>query len=374
MSALKWRSDIDGLRAVSVLAVILYHYQMLPFLSGGFVGVDVFFVISGYLITSIIVREVAEERFSFLDFYDRRVRRILPATLATVFLTLLAGYFILLPGSYAVLGETSAYAALGLANFYFLWNTDYFDAAAEMQPLLHMWSLAVEEQFYLFWPILILLVHKCFARSARALPLFLLTAVLAGFAMAIWVVSNDSKTGFYMIHARAWELALGGLLVYAPVITRRVVADLASAIGMALVLGSMFLLNTKMAFPGWNALYPCLGAALILWPKAANTWVARGLSIAPMVFIGKISFSLYLVHWPLLVLYRHYGTGKMPGLSEALILTVLCFVIAYLCWRFVEQPFRQPRHGRVLNVSVGATAMCFVAVLGAGVLNQKGLP
>ncbi|ATH82688.1 hypothetical protein CO724_16505 [Ectopseudomonas mendocina] len=374
MATLKWRSDIDGLRAISVIAVILYHYQLLPLMSGGFVGVDVFFVISGYLITAIIVREVSEGRFSFLDFYDRRVRRILPAALATVFFTLLAGYFILLPSSYAVLGETSAYAALGLANFYFLWNTDYFDAAAEMQPLLHMWSLAVEEQFYLFWPILILLVHKLFGRSPKALPAFLLAAVVVGLAVAVWVVSKDSKTGFYMIHARAWELALGGLLVYAPLISRRMVAEIMSLMGMMLVLGSMFLLNTKMTFPGLNALYPCLGAALLLWPKSASTWMARGLSLAPMVFIGKISFSLYLVHWPLLVLYRHYGTGKMPELSEALVLTVFCFLLAYLFWRYIEQPFRKPRQGRILNVSAGATAMCFVALIGVGVLNQKGLP
>ncbi|GIZ11940.1 acyltransferase family protein [Pseudomonas sp. NCCP-436] len=374
MATLKWRSDIDGLRAISVIAVILYHYQLLPLMSGGFVGVDVFFVISGYLITGIIVREVSEGRFSFLDFYDRRVRRILPAALATIFLTLVAGYFILLPGNFAVLGETSAYAALGVANFYFLWNTDYFDAAAEMQPLLHMWSLAVEEQFYLFWPILILLVHKLFGRSSKALPAFLLAAVVVGFAMAVWVVSRDSKTGFYMIHARAWELALGGLLVYAPVIGRRLVAELMALAGMALVLGSVFLLNTKMTFPGLNALYPCLGAALLLWPKSDNTWMARGLSLAPMVFIGKISFSLYLVHWPLVVLYRHYGTGRMPGLSEALVLVVLCFVLAYLCWRFVEQPFRKQRKGRVFNVSVGAAVMCSVAALGVAVLGLKGLP
>lgn len=374
MATLKWRSDIDGLRAISVIAVILYHYQLLPLMSGGFVGVDVFFVISGYLITAIIVREVSEGRFSFLDFYDRRVRRILPAALATVFFTLLAGYFILLPSSYAVLGETSAYAALGLANFYFLWNTDYFDAAAEMQPLLHMWSLAVEEQFYLFWPILILLVHKCFGRAPKALPAFLLAAVVVGFAVAVWVVSKDSKTGFYMIHARAWELALGGLLVYAPLISRRMIAEIMSLMGMVLVLGSMFLLNTKMTFPGLNALYPCLGAALLLWPKSASTWMARALSLAPMVFIGKISFSLYLVHWPLVVLYRHYGTGRMPGLIEALMLVALCFVLAYLCWRFVEQPFRKPRKGQVFNVSMGAAVMCSVVAVSLAVLHLKGLP
>jgi len=374
MNAMTYRPDIDGLRALAVLSVVLFHYQLGP-VPGGFVGVDVFFVISGYLITAIISGEIERGGFSFLGFYDRRVRRILPAALVVIVASLVAGYFILLPTAYAILGGSAGYSAAGLANLYFFWNTGYFDASAEMQPMLHMWSLAVEEQFYLVWPLVLLLAARLSSNSRPVIAGILAAIIVASFATSVAILEvGDPKVGFYMLHSRAWELALGGLLVFLPRISGRIFAELLSLAGLGLVIGAFFLLDAESKFPGINAAYPVVGAALLVWPKNRATWVGSLLSLRPLVFIGKISFSLYLYHWPLLVFYRLYGTGEPPETTAALVLVLASFILAVLSWRFIEQPFRKRRGGMGANVALGATAIVMVAAGGLAVASSGGVP
>ncbi|WP_132998842.1 acyltransferase family protein [Luteimonas arsenica] len=374
MTPITYRPDIDGLRALAVLSVVLFHYQLGP-VPGGFVGVDVFFVISGYLITAIIAGEIGRGSFSFTGFYDRRVRRILPAALVVVLASLVAGYFILLPTAYTTLGASAGYSAAGLANFYFLWNTGYFDASAEMQPMLHMWSLAVEEQFYLVWPVILLVVARLSSNSPRIIAGALAAIILASFATSVAILEvGDPKIGFYMLHSRAWELALGALLVFLPRIPGRVFAEVLSLLGLGLVVAAFFLLDAESKFPGANAAYPVVGAALLVWPREQGTWIARLLALPPLVFIGRISFSLYLYHWPVLVFYRLYGTGEQPGTREALWLALASLVLAVLSWRFIEQPFRRRRGRKGVNVAVGSTAIVAVAACGLAVATSGGLP
>lgn len=363
MKTANYRPDIDGLRTVSVVSVLCYHYGLGP-ITGGFVGVDVFFVISGYLITSIIFREMQQGRFSILGFYDRRIRRILPATLLTIIATAAAGYFVLLPSDYAAFGESAAYASFGVANFFFLWNTGgYFDSRADLMPLLHMWSLAVEEQFYLVWPLLLLAVFSISRGSRYAVAGALAAIIVVSFGLAVWTMSLDRQLAFYMLHSRAWELALGAAIAFLPVLTSRPAGEVLSIAGIGLIFFGIFTLTSKSPFPGWNALYPCVGAALLIWPQKHRTIVARVLSVGPMVFIGKISFSLYLWHWPVLVLYRHHGLGDMPPLADRIWLAAVALVLAAASWWLVEEPFRRRRPRKIVAVASGLAAMSVSAAI-----------
>lgn len=367
MNTAGYRPDIDGLRTISVVSVLCYHYGFGPF-TGGFVGVDVFFVISGYLITSIIFREMQQGRFSLLGFYDRRVRRILPATLLTIIATAAAGYFVLLPSDYAAFGESAAYASFGVANFYFLWNTGgYFDSRADLMPLLHMWSLAVEEQFYFLWPILLMAVFSLSRGSRYAIAGTLAAIVVISFSIAVWTVNVDRQLAFYMIQSRAWELAIGAAVAFLPAMSSRPAGEVLSIAGIGLISFGVFGLTSQSPFPGWNAVYPCVGAALLVWPQMHRTVVARALSFPPMVFIGKISFSLYLWHWPLLVLYRHHGLGEMPPLADRIWLAAIAVVLAAASWWLVEEPFRRRRPRQIAAVASGLAAMSATAALAAAI-------
>lgn len=373
LAANSYRPEIDGLRTISVLAVILYHYDFGPF-SGGFVGVDVFFVISGYLITSIIFAEMQKGKFSLWAFYDRRVRRILPASLLTIVATGIAGYFILLPSDYAAFGGSAIASAFGLANFYFLWNSGgYFDNAADLMPLLHMWSLGVEEQFYIFWPILLWGIVVLSKGSAKAASTALILIIAVSFGTAVYLTRTDQPVAFYMLHTRAWELAVGALLVFAPRIGNRLSGEAVATLGLALIFGSIFLLTSKMPFPGWNALYPCLGAALIIWPKTTPPFTEWLLRQRPVTFIGLISFSLYLWHWPVLVLYRQMGVGEMPPYIDRVLLVCLAVALSVASYWFVEQPMRKWRPQYKRSVAAGLAAMTAVAVAGNMLSVNKGL-
>lgn len=290
-----YRSDIDGLRAVAVLGVLVYHYGA-TWLPGGFTGVDVFFVISGFLITSILRREILAGEFSLLGFYDRRLRRIAPALFAVLLVSLVAGWFLLIPGDYADMAKSAAYSAGGLGNLYFFWNTGYFDQAADLQPMLHMWSLGVEEQFYFVWPPLLFLLMTRLS-SQRVVVGVLAIGLAVAFAFAVWDVSVHPKAAFYLPHARAWELALGAILAFLPRIGNRLLSEVMVAAGLALIAWSYLVITSKDPFPGLNAAYACIGAALVIWPKSP-TFFAGPLSLRPMVWVGLISYSLYLWHWP----------------------------------------------------------------------------
>ena len=370
-----YRSDIDGLRAVAVLTVVLYHYGIAPF-SGGFIGVDVFFVISGYLITKNLFSDLSGEQFSLVRFYDRRFRRILPALLVVLVASLAAGYVLLLPGDFARLGESGMFAAFGFSNFYFLWSSGYFDPAAEMQPLLHTWSLAVEEQFYLFWPILMWCVWRL-RQSSMLLLAMLAVIALASFASSVYWVEADQPVAFFMLHTRAWELAAGAALVFAKPIASRALGEAMGWGGLALISYAAVVLTAETAFPGWNALYPCVGAALLVWPKSVPTTPDRLLSLRPAVFIGLISYSLYLWHWPILVFFRHYANAGMPTLAEATILIALSIAAAWLSLHLVERPVRQMRFkswAPGYTIAAGALAMGATAAIASYPYLAGGLP
>lgn len=367
-----YRADIDGLRAVAVLLVAAYHFGFTQ-VPGGFVGVDVFFVISGYLITTIISREMLNDRFSLAAFYSRRIRRILPALLAVVVASLIAGYFILMPGDYQSTGWQATTAVLGVSNLYFLQNTGYFDQASDLLPLLHTWSLGVEEQFYLLWPILLAVIVRAFQKSLRPVILALMAILAVSFAAACFGVAEDPQTAFFLPHARAWELALGALLVFVPKMPAKW-AQAASALGLVLIAGSALTLASTDPFPGMNALPPCLGAALLVWPGRQASVAARLLSLEPLRQIGLASYSIYLWHWPVLVFYRHYNLGEMPTEPIAALLLIVSLGLGFLSLRFIERPFRAVRLPSFRTIVAGAACSGVVAASGLALAAADGLP
>ena len=365
-TTLGYRPEIDGLRAIAVLSVLAFHYGA-P-VPGGFTGVDVFFVISGFLITRILAADIAADRFSVLGFYDRRVRRILPALLAMLAASLIAGAFLLQPGDYVDLAASGGYAAVGVSNFFFLYNTGYFDQVVELIPLLHTWSLAVEEQFYLAWPLMLVVLAAGRSRAAVAVTIGAIVAICCAGSIAYFYF--DPKAAFYLPLLRAWELGLGALLVFVPPLSRGAGA-LAICSGLALI-GAGFAVVSPDRFPGAAALYPCVGAALVIWPRAQGTTADRVLgTLAP---IGLISYSLYLWHWPLWVFFRIYINNAVPTAAQASVLAAVSMLLAAASYRYIEQPFRRPRWTAPRTVAVGlagVAAMLFLSVL---VQRSNGLP
>jgi peptidoglycan/LPS O-acetylase OafA/YrhL len=364
---LKYRADVDGLRAIAVLSVMAFHYGV-P-VRGGFAGVDVFFVISGFLITQILFAEMQAGKFSLLGFYDRRIRRILPALLVMLSVTLLVGRFLLMPGDYQTLAASAAAAAFGASNFYFLNHTGYFDQAADLMPLLHTWSLAVEEQFYLVWPGLLLLIVAAARKRADAA---VITAVvtIAIFGASLVYFTVDVKGAFYMAPPRAWELALGALLVLLPALPR-FLGSIAKFAGLALI-GYGFVRINANSFPYIAAVLPCVGAALVIWPCESDNAPARWLGkLAP---IGLISYSLYLWHWPIWVFFRIYINHGQPQLHEALALGIASILAATLSYRLVECPFRTPRFRASQNVWVGLAGSLALFCAAMFVHSDDGIP
>jgi peptidoglycan/LPS O-acetylase OafA/YrhL len=365
----KFRPDIEGLRAISVLSVLAYHYGV-PWLGGGFTGVDVFFVISGYLITTILVDDIGQGKFSPLGFYDRRVRRILPAMLVVTAATLLAGYFILLPSDYELAARQAVYSLAGAANIYFWLNTGYFDRQADLLPSLHMWSLAVEEQFYIVWPPLLYLITRLvplqFWRVAVVAAL-----IVASFIASVLIVKVDPKTAFFLPHTRACELGLGAIIAFLPRFSGRYLSEGMAVIGLGLIAIGVTRLNNHTPFPGAAALLPCVGAALLIYPKAATTSAAM-LSIGPMQWFGARSYSLYLWHWPVLVLFRHYINGESPSPPEAAALAVVSVAFAWLSFEFIEQPLRRRRIGRAATVLAGLGCAALVGFASLTIVRSEG--
>jgi len=372
--SIRYRPDIDGLRAVAVLPVVLFHANLLG-LKGGFVGVDVFFVISGFLICSLIVKELDRGDFSVLRFYERRCRRILPALFAMFAVTSGLSALVLMPPDLAGFGRSLLSSVGFVSNVYFWKVSGYFDGAAEFKPLLHTWSLSVEEQFYLVVPYL--LVGICaFLRKryvAFLTPLFLVSLLLSE-----WAVSHAPSAAFYLLPTRFWEILLGGLVAVSgsPGPTRRPVRELVALAGFAGVLGASFFYSDETRFPGFTALAPCLGAALIIYAgNAGESLVGRLLSTAPLTFIGKISYSLYLWHWPLFALYRYRVARELTPL-EALAIVGLSFLLAVASWHFVERPFRQAQGGfnrKVVFLGAGGGALA-VATFAGTAMATNGLP
>ncbi len=374
MPASGYRRDIDGLRALAVVPVVLFHAG-LPGLGGGFVGVDVFFVISGFLITGILQGDLAKDRFSIVSFYDRRIRRIFPALMVVLATTTVACLLLMTPLALRAYGRELAGAALFASNLVFAAQNGYFAAAAHEKPLLHTWSLAVEEQFYIFWPIALWLAHR-YARKA----LFTLAVAvgLASFAIAVWWTRADPGDAFYLPQTRVWELMIGAALALRPVeIKARWLRETASLSGLALIIAAIVLFDEKTPFPGPMALLPCLGAALCLIAnRNGDTLGARLFSLRPVVFVGLVSYSFYLWHWPLMALARYRLMGELSA-PVGLTLAAVSFLLAMATWRFVEQPFRRPTatsRERTATIVAGAAAILLVVLTGSVFYASRGLP
>jgi peptidoglycan/LPS O-acetylase OafA/YrhL len=357
------RSDIQGLRGIAVLAVVLFHVSR-GALPGGFAGVDIFFVISGYLITQILLRDMEGGTFRLRDFYQRRVRRLFPALYVVLAFTLMAGLIILPPKLLSELVYSQFFTTLFLSNFAFARLADYFDSAASLKPLLHTWSLGVEEQFYLVFPLILLGLRR-FARR-------FLWPVLAGLALLSLIAAQMTtrpEAAFYLPATRAFELLMGALIVWAQghFTLNDKIKRLLSLLGIGLLIVSLIGLNDRVPFPGLYALPPCLGAALLL--LTTDGWGNRLISAPPLVWTGDISYSLYLWHWPLLVFARLLFGESM---WIALPVVMVAFGLAALSRRYIEQPFLEKRPRRLWLLAGGAMAISIVSAL--LIFNARGLP
>ena len=375
MHTQKYRPDIDGLRAVAVLAVVAYH-AFPETIRSGFIGVDIFFVISGFLISTIVFENMAANRFSIVDFYSRRIRRIFPALLVVLSSVLIIGWFLLLGVDYALLGKHVASGAGFSANIILWLEADYFDLSAELKPLLHLWSLGLEEQYYLLWPALMWALWKPGRNLYKAL-----TAIfLASLILCLYQTNSDKTLAFYSPFSRFWEILLGSLIAYATFLensrtpTRPTArfANARSLLGVVLIGIGFQVITNKSSFPGWLALLPTIGTALIIAGGSASWINSKILSQRLLVGVGLISFPLYLWHWPLLSFARiEAGQTVSPELRWALL--AISFLLAWITYRFVERPLR---FGRARN-SKTIMLLCVMACVGtAGYLTfrSEGFP
>ena len=374
MTILAYRRDIDGLRAIAVLAVVLFHFGV-PGITGGFVGVDVFFVISGFLITSIIWRERQAGRFSFIDFWARRARRILPALFVMIAVTLVVGWFLLAPKDYKDLGRSAHYQVTFTSNLLFSRQHGYFDSASDIKPLLHTWSLAVEEQFYIVFPLLLILLSS----RLKHWRLALFAVLLASFGMSVWAVEHQPQKAFFLLHLRAWELLAGAMLAVMPKRDWRAPAALAQGVSlgsMALILIAVLGYDATTPFPGPTALLPVLGVVGLIWANGQqHTWVSRLLSSRVMVGIGLISYSWYLWHWPVFV-YANYAAVDGLSALELAGLMLLSLILGYLSWRFIETPFREKRllAGRQAILASALIGILCLGFTGLAIRKADGVP
>ncbi len=371
---LTYRRDIDGLRAIAVLPVILFHARLGIF-PGGYVGVDVFFVISGFLITSLLRNELASDSFSIVRFYERRIRRLFPALFAMLASASVAAWWLLPPDELREFGQSLAATSVFASNLFFWLESGYFSRAAENMPLLHTWSLAVEEQYYVVFPPLLWLLARL-GRAAIVQGLAVLA--LLSFGAAVWMVGHDPDQAFYLPHLRAWELFLGALVAYelVPRLNARPLRELSAAAGLAAIAVAICMFDGETPFPGWAALLPCLGAAVIIHAGAGGpTVVGTLLSTRVAVGIGLVSYSLYLWHWPLFVLQRHY-TVLPPSTTDTVAAIAATFIAAWLSWRYVERPFRGSRLPLTpLQLFAGAaTVLALFIAAGAGAHLSHGFP
>ncbi|MDB5763512.1 MAG: hypothetical protein JWQ21_2507 [Herminiimonas sp.] len=367
-----YRPEIDSLRAIAVLAVIAFHANS-HIVSGGFAGVDVFFVISGYLISGLIANGLDNGTFRFADFYTRRIKRIFPAYIVVALVTLIISTYLLIPNDY-IFYTTSLAASWGFASniFFSMLSWGYFGQRTEEFPLLHTWSLSVEEQFYFIFPILLIFLFRYFGQQKILALLFL---------GIVFTVISELKTGevksYFLLTSRAHELIIGALAFFIskkiPVKSGKISNALAAA-GMALMLGTFFFLNADMPFPGVNSLYPCMGTAMLIYACQTGNVLTPALRAKPLVFIGLISYSLYLWHWPIFsfLRYRRIEIGFWVGMGTV----ALSFLLAFLTWKFVENPIRRNRNIRFKKAFIQIYAVPAAAFLCIGLYSYltEGAP
>ena len=367
-----YRPDIDGLRAVAVLAVVGFHAApgRLP---GGFIGVDIFFVISGYLISLIVLKDLKEYKFNIFDFYQRRIRRIFPALIIILASSCIFGNFVLLADEYNQLGKHIASGAVFVSNFILQSESGYFDKTAEVKPLLHLWSLGIEEQFYIFWP---LLLHLAWRRRVN-IPIIFISIIIASFAFNVHKANSDMVSAFYSPLTRFWEITIGSAVAYYHLSDSNIqngcnlrFKNLVSSAGVALIFLGFFILSTNHLFPGWWALIPTIGASLLIMSRGA--WINKFvLSNGVLVWFGLISFPLYLWHWPILSFIRIIYGAEVP--QSARVLAVLAsIVLAWVTYEMIEKPIRARFYSKLL-IGVLVFLMLLVGSTGYYIQMRSGL-
>jgi peptidoglycan/LPS O-acetylase OafA/YrhL len=375
---LEYRPDIDGLRAIAILAVVLFHAEV--GIKGGYVGVDVFFVISGYLITQILLSESDRSIRGLLAFYSRRVRRILPALLVLTTVVSLGSYFLLVPHELMALGKSLVASITFSSNFLFHSQAGYFDAPSLTKPLLHTWSLSVEAQFYLVFPILIFLIF--WARSGSPAVVASIVCVLFAFSLAVSVATlrTDPSFTFYMLASRAWELLAGSILALGLIPRARSVwlNQFAQVAGIICIAWAVFAYTPSTKFPGENAILPVLGTILLIWSRhqGQSAPISYFLERPGVVWLGRISYSLYLWHWPLLVLLR-YALAHKPDYAATMVVLLIAVLLSALTYKFVERPFIAWKHAPKPKLGLSAIALLLFAMLIAAdglIASSKGLP
>ncbi len=339
----KYRPDIDGLRAIAVLSVVTYHFGLSGVLSGGFIGVDIFFVISGFLITKIIFREILEEKYDIISFYNRRILRIFPAYFAMLFFSITWASFKLFNSEFFDQGLSAIYSITFISNIRFWKISDYFDPMIHNDLFLHTWSLSVEEQFYIFLPLGMMLLYRYNEKFKKNSGLLITVVTILSLFLCINASRQDFSSQFYLMPFRAWELLLGSLLAvdFIPRLPSKRWAELNSFLGLFGIGLSLLLISESTRFPGYFAILPCLSTAAIIHAGIDDhrTLTLRLLSLKPVQFIGKISYSLYLWHWPILIIYTN--EYQLRGFYKLLIFAISIF-IATISWYYIERPFRKP--------------------------------
>lgn len=374
----KYRADIDGLRAIAVLLVVLFHAKFTA-ISGGFIGVDVFFVISGFLISVIISKEVRENRFSFKSFYLRRIKRLAPALIALLVLTTIPAYLFLFSDDFEIFGRNLIHAYLTTSNF-FLWQNagGYFAPNTDLFPLLHTWSLAVEEQFYFVWPVLFIIINKL--TGGKYLTRLMFFFVISLIALSVYLANFKPGSAYFLLPARAFELMMGAMLAVSydkiPK-SNKIINHILSICGLVLIVIPAFVLDKQSVFPGFNAFWPCLGTVLLIASgrnKDQQGIINKLISHKSFVAIGLISYSLYLWHWPIFSFIQYLGL-ELSGLLRVSAL-ILSFVLAYLSWRFIEQPVRHwnlPTFGSAMKKIMLPSFILFTVMYGV-IDGMNGFP
>ncbi len=371
----KYRPDIDGLRTIAVLSVVIFH-AFPQFLQGGFTGVDVFFVISGFLITSIISNSLSAESFSLAEFYQRRIRRIFPALCTVLLFSIGAGWITLLPSEFNQLGKHVMAGAAFVSNFLLWSESGYFDNASETKPLLHLWSLGIEEQFYIVFPVVLLGIWRL---KQRPVWLLVLLALLS-FSVNLYTSKINLVADFYAPYTRFWELMLGGILsiwYQQPPSNERNGSTVhnknaLAILGLLLIFAGFFSIRSNVNFPGWRALLPTLGAACLI-TAGQYAWINRSILAHPILRkIGIISYPLYLWHWVLLVFVRILK-GPTAAPSYRIAAVILAFFLAWATYRFIEKPFRYGGHTKAKTLGL-IVAMIFICGLGFQIVHQNGYP
>lgn len=339
---IKYREEVDGLRAIAVISVIFFHADFKIFFNGGYVGVDIFFVISGYLITTIILKDLSNNTFSFKYFYERRIRRIFPALFFLIFLTSILSFIILSRSELSSFFSSAIATLFFYSNFHFYKNIPYFASEAELLPLLHTWSLSIEEQFYLVFPTFIFLIHKYFKKYVL---IFLIVVLFLSLLFCILAALYTSGVlNFYFTITRLWELILGSvsayfLFTYKSFNLSKILKQFLSLFGVILILFSIFFFDKNMRYPSIYTLFPTVGTVLIILFANKKTYVNKVLSFKFLVNLGLISYSLYLIHWPLFAFGKLYF--EVYTIKLKIFLIFVSLTLSFISWKFIEQPFRK---------------------------------